>query len=183
MRNILILIILITGLILTSLIKNKTRLLEKELVNLNNEINNLSFSLAGASLDFEYLTTPKNISFLAENFLDENFSHYNKSIDETFWYFKKSQVKNITEQKKNSVGLKKSINYNTISELSIEKSINNNLYLANNIDNTRLSIARKNNNTKPQIQKKKIVSKKVKKWIGVQVIKSLLGIPSMPAID
>ena len=99
MRNILILIILITGLILTSSIKNKTRLLEKELVNLNNEINNLSFNLAEATLDFEYLTTPKNISFLAEHFLEENFSHYNRSIDENFSYYKKSQVKKITKQK------------------------------------------------------------------------------------
>ena len=99
MRNILILIILITGLILTSSIKNKTRLLEKELVNLNNEINNLNFNLAEATLDFEYLTTPKNISFLAENFLEENFSHYNRSIDENFSYYKKSQVKKITKQK------------------------------------------------------------------------------------
>ena len=183
MRNILILIILITGLILTSSIKNKTRLLEKELVNLNNEINNLSFNLAEATLDFEYLTTPKNISFLAENFLEENFSHYNRSIDENFSYYKKSQVKKITKQKKNSAGLKKSINYNTFSEPNIEKPIYNNLYLANNTNNTRLHIAKKNNNTSPQIQKKKIVSKKVQKWVGVQVIKALLGIPSMPAME
>ena len=46
MRNILILIILISGLIFTSLIKNKTRLLEKELLYLDNEINNLSSNLA-----------------------------------------------------------------------------------------------------------------------------------------
>ena len=42
MRNILILITLLSGLIFTSLIKNKTRLLEKELLYLDNEINSLN---------------------------------------------------------------------------------------------------------------------------------------------
>ena len=54
MRNILILITLISGLIFTSLIKNKTRLIEKELRYLNNEINGLSSNLAEATLDFQY---------------------------------------------------------------------------------------------------------------------------------
>ena len=75
MRNILILTTLISGLIFTSLVKNKTRLLEKELLYLDNEINSLSSNLAEASLDFQYLSTPKHISFLAKDFLDENFSY------------------------------------------------------------------------------------------------------------
>ena len=52
MRKILILITLISGLILTSLIKNKTRLLEKELLYLDNKINSLSSNLSEAKLDF-----------------------------------------------------------------------------------------------------------------------------------
>jgi hypothetical protein len=76
MKNILILITLLSGLIFTSLIKNKTRLLEKDLLHLNTEINNLNFKLHEVTLDFQYLTTPKHISFLVENFLDEKFSHY-----------------------------------------------------------------------------------------------------------
>ena len=79
MRSILILITLISGLIFTSLIKNKTRLLEKELIYLDNEINSLKSNLAEASLDFQYLSTPKHISFLAKDFLDENFSYYKES--------------------------------------------------------------------------------------------------------
>ena len=79
MRNILILITLISGLISTSLIKNKTRLLEKELIFLDNEINSLRSNLSEASLDFQYLTTPKHISSLAKDFLDGNFSYYKES--------------------------------------------------------------------------------------------------------
>ena len=110
MRNILILITLISGLIFTSLIKNKTRLLEKELLYLDNEINSLSSNLDEASLDFEYLTTPKHISLLAKNFLDENFS-----------YYKESQIKKSIKPEKDLIILKKLKNENTSSQLSTEK--------------------------------------------------------------
>ena len=96
MRNILILITLISGLIFTSLIKNKTRLLEKKLLNLDNEINSLSSTLAEATLDFQYLTTPKHIFILANDFLDENFS-----------YYKESQIKKLIKPEKDSAILKK----------------------------------------------------------------------------
>ena len=102
MRNILISITLISGLIFTSLIKNKTRLLEKKLLYLDNEINSLNFNLNEASLDFEYLTTPKHISLLVKNFLDENFS-----------YYKESQIKKSIKPEKDLTILKKLKNYNT----------------------------------------------------------------------
>ena len=113
MRNILILITLLSGLIFTSLIKNKTRLLEKELLYLDNEINNLSSNLREASLDFQYLTTPKYISLLAKDFLDEDFS-----------YYKESQIKKSFKPEKDLAILKKSKNNNTFSQLTTEKSIN-----------------------------------------------------------
>ena len=60
MKNILILTTLIFGLIFTSLIKNKTRSLEKKLAKLNNEIIILNSNLEEATLDLEYLTDEKN---------------------------------------------------------------------------------------------------------------------------
>ena len=113
MRNILILITLISGLIFTSLVKNKTRLLEKELLHLDNEINSLNFNLNEASLDFEYLTTPKHISLLAKNFLEEDFS-----------YYKESQIKKSIKPEKDLAILKKLKNDNTFTQLSTEKSVN-----------------------------------------------------------
>ena len=80
MKNILILTTLIFGLIFTSLIKNKTRSLEKKLAKLNNEIIILNSNLEEATLDLEYLTTPKNISLLARNFLEEDFLKYAQKI-------------------------------------------------------------------------------------------------------
>ena len=158
MRNILILITLISGLIFTSLVKNKTRLLEKELLYLDNEINSLNFNLNEASLDFEYLTTPKRISLLAKNFLDENFS-----------YYKESQIKKSIKPEKDLAILKKLKNDNTFTQLSTEKSVNKKSNVAKEIDNRQL-----------QGSKKISVSKKVHNWAGLQIIKSFLGIPTIP---
>ena len=132
MRNILILITLISGLIFTSLVKNKTRLLEKELLYLDNEINSLNFNLNEASLDFEYLTTPKRISLLVKNFLDENFS-----------YYKESQIKKSIKLEKDLAILKKLKNDNTFTQLSTEKSVNKKSNVAKEIDNRQL-LATKN---------------------------------------
>jgi len=218
MRNILILITLISGLIFTSLVKNKTRLLEKELLYLDNEINSLNFNLNEASLDFEYLTTPKHISLLVKNFLDENFS-----------YYKESQIKKSIKLEKDLAILEKLKNDNIFTQLSAEKSVNKKSNVAKEIDNRQLPITKKiktqitgdaftgeetvkylailkklkNDNTFTQLsteksvnkksnvakeidnrqlqESKKIsVSKKVHNWAGLQIIKSFLGIPSIP---
>ena len=158
MRNILILITLISGLIFTSLVKNKTRLLEKELLYLDNEINSLNFNLNEASLDFEYLTTPKHISLLAKDFLDEDFS-----------YYKESQIKKPIKPEEDLAILKKLKNDNTFAQLSTEKSINKKSNVAKEIDNRQL-----------QESKKISVSKKVHNWAGLQIIRSFLGIPTIP---
>ena len=158
MRNILILITLISGLIFTSLVKNKTRLLEKELLYLDNEINSLNFNLNEASLDFEYLTTPKRISLLVKNFLDENFS-----------YYKESQIKKSIKPEKDLAILKKLKNDNTFTQLSTEKSVNKKSNVVKEVENSQL-----------QESKKISVSKKVHNWVGLQIIKSFFGIPSIP---
>ena len=158
MRNILILMTLISGLIFTSLIKNKTRLLEKELIYLDNEINSLSSNLSEASLDFQYLTTPKHISLLAKDFLDENFSYYNES-----------QIKELFKLKKDSTILKISKNDNTLSQVDTEKSVNKKSNIAKEIDSRQL-----------QGSKKITISKKFQDWMGIQIVKSLLGITAIP---
>jgi len=169
MRNILISITLISGLVFTSLIKNKTRLLEKELFYLDNEINSLNFNLNEASLDFEYLTTPKHISLLAKDFLDENFS-----------YYKESQIQKSIKPQKDLIILKKLKNDNTSSQLSTEESVNKKSNVAKEIDNTQLLITERIDKKNSQKEKKKIVLKKIHKWTGIQAIKVFLGIPNIP---
>ena len=169
MRNILILITLISGLIFTSLIKNKTRLLEKELLYLDNEINSLSSNLAEASLDFQYLSTSKHISLLAKDFLDENFS-----------YYKESQIQKFIKPQKDLIILKKLKNDNTSSQLSTEGSVNKKSNVAKEIDNTQLLITKKIDKKNSQKANKKIILKKVQEWAGIQAIKVFLGIPNIP---
>jgi len=169
MRNILILITLILGLIFTSLIKNKTRLLEKELLYLDKEINILSSDLSEANLDFHYLTTPERISLLAKNFLNENFI-----------YYKESQIKKSIKPEKDLVILKKSRNNHTFSQLSTRKFTNKKTNVTNEIDNEQLIIAQRIDRKNPQKSKKIISSKKVQQWAGIQIIKALLGIPTIP---
>ena len=169
MRNILILITLISGLIFTSLIKNKTRLLEKELIYLDNEINILSSDLSEASLDFYYLTTPNRISLLVKNFLNENFVHY-----------KESQIQKSIKPQKDLIILKKLKNDNTPSQLSTEESVNKKSNVAKEIDNTQLLITESNDKKNSQKEKKKIALKKIQKWTGIQAIKVFFGIPNIP---
>ena len=158
MRNILILIILISGLIFTSFIKNKTRLLEKKLIYLDDKINSLNSNLREANLDFQYLTTPKHISSLAKDFLDENFS-----------YYKESQIKKLINLEKNSPILKKLKNDNTFSQLISEESVNKKSNIEKKIDNKQL-----------QQSKEITVSKDVHHWLGLQIVKLLIGIPTTP---
>ncbi len=169
MRNILILITLISGLIFTSLIKNKTRLLEKELLYLDKEINILSSDLSEANLDFHYLTTPERISLLAKNFLNENFI-----------YYKESQIKKSIKPEKDLIILKKTRNNYIFSQLSTRKFTNKKTNVTKEINNEQLLIAKKINNKNPQKSKKIVSSKKVQQWAGIQIIKALLGIPSIP---
>ncbi|MAH02941.1 MAG: hypothetical protein CMI70_04085 [Candidatus Pelagibacter sp.] len=169
MRNILILITLISGLIFTSLIKNKTRLLEKELLYLDNEINVLSTELGEASLDFHYLTTPERISLLAKNFLNENFM-----------YYKESQIKKSIKLGKDLVILTKPRNNHTFSKLSTRKFANKKTSIIEEIDSEELLTAKRIDNRNPQKSKKIISSKKVQQWAGIQIIKAFLGIPTIP---
>jgi len=225
MRNILILIILISGLIFTSLIKNKTRLLEKELLYLDKEINILSSDLSEASLDFHYLTTPERISLLAKNFLNENFMYYKESqikksikpkkdliilkklrndyifsqlstsefankktniikeIDSGQLLIakrKESQIKKLIKPKKDLVILKKLKNDYTFSQLNTNEFTNKKTNVTKEIDNEQLIIAQRIDSKNPQKSKKIISSKKVQQWAGIQIIKALLGIPTIP---
>ena len=178
MKNFLILMILISGLIFTSIIKNKTRLLEKELLYLESEINILNSNLVEATLDFEYLTTPKNISLLATNYLEEEFTHYNRSQifrlgEKIVELEEKLNKKNIVLSQfpieKNVTNLKKPIIENNFNQLITKRSDTKNVYSLKKIDIEE-------NSKSENILK----SKKVQRWVGIQVLKTIFGIPILP---
>ena len=169
MKNILILLTLVLGLVFTSFIKNKTRLLEKELANLNNEIFFITSDLTEATLDFEYLTTPKNISFLAKDFLDGNFS-----------YYKESQINRSIEKRKNLNNLEKSNKYNVSSENFSKYIIEKDLKFIKSTNIKRLLVDKSISYKQEKESENTLYSKKVQKWAGIQIVKAFFGLPVIP---
>ena len=66
------------GLISVSLIKNETRNVQKEINFLQTSINNLQTDLHKSILEYEFLSSPENLSKLAEEHLNFVLQSYNK---------------------------------------------------------------------------------------------------------
>ena len=172
MRNILIITVLFSTLVFTSFIKNKTRSLEKNLESLNKEIAAIDSNLVEASLDFEYLTTPQNISFLAKNFLDNDFSFYKN------YQIKKTKIKN-----NNYILGNKIIREHDDQRFDIENKKNTKNFLITKNQYSEELIIKKNNKkfiSKISKKEKKNSKNKIERWVGIQVLKTFLGIPPIP---
>ena len=72
-------VIFICGLMFVSVVKNETRNLEKEINNLTKFNDEVKYSLDQAILDHEVITSPENISKLAKEYLNTEFTYYKKS--------------------------------------------------------------------------------------------------------
>ena len=59
--------------ILTSIVKNQTILLEKKIVKANNEINIIKFDLYETQLDYYYLSSPEVLINRINEFSSENY--------------------------------------------------------------------------------------------------------------
>ena len=97
----------VLGLIIVSVIKNETRHIEKEISNLQKSIYNYKFDLHQATLEHEVITSPENISLLANEYLDTNFVFY-----------KREQIKNLNDNEERSTNLVK--NNKPINNISKE---------------------------------------------------------------
>jgi len=186
-------IIFIIGLISVPTIKNKTRNLEKEISSLKASINDLKFDLHKTTLDYEFITSPENISLLAKEHLNIELVHY-----------KKSQIKHINDDYKSIFKLTKTENndlYENKISTKIKKEVRKNIKekkqeiekikemysnpkeLPKKIKN---QIAKKIKKTKSGLQqlydepKEVIDIKKVQRWGTFQVVKAFLGIPVVP---
>ena len=78
-KNIMLFLVFIFCLIFTSLIKNNTRSVEKNLLMLRYDILKLNSQIEEAKLELEYLTSPENIKVLFKTYLDEDFKYYDVS--------------------------------------------------------------------------------------------------------
>ena len=85
-------------LFLTSIIKNKTRIIEKDILKYENKIAGIEKNLYESQLDYYYLTSPKLLKSKLEFLTDEDYVHMEFSkIYLNFNLFLKNQ-KNITKK-------------------------------------------------------------------------------------
>ena len=184
-------VLFICGLLIVSVVKNETRILQKEISNLKASINSIKLDLHQNTLEYEVITSPENIERLAKENLEIDFITY-----------KKSQIKQLNG------------NDNTLSELKVDENKKDKKFSKK----IKLRIAKKIKATKTEIRKlqelysspekipgevrqqvaKKIeiksielknlysnpysliTSKKAQQWAGIQVVKVFLGIPIVP---
>ena len=85
-------------LFLTSIIKNKTRIIEKDIFKIENKIANIEKNLYESQLDYYYLTSPKLLKSKLEFLSDVDYVHMEFSkIYLNYKHFLKNQ-KNITKK-------------------------------------------------------------------------------------
>jgi len=179
----------ICGLLIVSAVKNETRNLQKEINGLQASISSLNSNLDQAILDNEVITSPENISKLAEEYLSENFISY-----------KRSQISNLQPETQENLN-KANIEKNFKKKVSL--SINIKSQVAKKIEKKKTEIRKLQalysnpeeipEEVKKQIERKKVELKniynapkeiinlgKAQKWAAVQVVKAFLGMPIVP---
>ena len=185
----------VVGLILVSVIKNETRNLQKGISNLQASINTLKLELHQNTLEYEVITSPENISRLAKEYLESEFTSY-----------KKSQIKQLNEKEKTLVKLEEKKHKNNFKKKNEVKPDKARLVIAKKIqmtktklrklqelysepkklpDQMRIQVASTIETKKNELEKLKsdpygFLKSKTKRWAGIQIVKAFLGIPVIP---
>ena len=189
-------IVFVVGLILVSVIKNETRNLQKEIGNLKASIDTLKLNLHQTTLEHDVITSPENISRLANEYLESDFSFYKKSQIRQLNKKVKTLAK-LEEKKDKKTSEKKSKMKTNEIKLHVTKKIEitktelrklQNLYSNPEQlpDEIRLQVANKIKTKKSELKQfysdpySFVKSKKARNWAGFQIVKVFLGIPVVP---
>jgi len=175
----------VSGLMLIPVVKNETRNLQKEINSLEASIKILNFSLNQAKLDNTVITSPENISNLAQKYLNKDFS-----------YYKKSQIKNINEkfEKIETINTRtKSSNLKVKIKKQIKEKKDGIKKLKNLYANPKTIPKKLKNEIAKRVERKKIELKniysapkevltyeKIHRWSLIQLVKLFVGIPIVP---
>ena len=181
----------VLGLIAVSFIKNETRYLEKEITELQKSIYEHKFNLHQATLDHEVITSPENISLLANDHLESDFV-----------YYKRDQVKNLSNSEENHsqkkiTNIKKKKSLSDEAKTQIKNSINKKkqdlaklkkIYSEPKIltEKVKIKLANKVKLTQKELTYlynepgTVIKSERAQKWAAFQIVKVFLGIPIVP---
>ena len=143
-------IFFIVGIIAVSVIKNETRMIQREINSLRVSIGEIKTNLYEATLDHQVITSPENIDRLAKLYLDSNFTFYEKS-----------QIKNLPEEKSKREKIVKKLNKKKLNEKYLE---------------TVQMFKTKKLSAITQIEN----LGRYKNWFLSQIIKLFLGIPPVP---
>jgi len=192
----LIAILFVCGLLFVSVVKNETRILQKEINNLEASINVIKYNLDQTIIDNEVITSPENISLLAKEYLNINLASYKRSQikqlnDETekFTKINKTKKEKINKEKVKNLSVNIKLKFaKRIEEKKAEirklKALYSNpklvpgeikIQVANQIEEKKTEL--KNIYRSP---KNVITLEKVGKWSAVQVVKAFLGMPIIP---
>ena len=170
-KHTLLTVLFICGLIFVSIVKNKTRNLQKEINNLETSINLIKFNLDQTLLDHEIIASPENITLLAEKHLNIDLVPYKRSqIKQLNSENKKFTKINKTEKEKSNIQKFKKLH-------SRSKSIPNEIktHIAKRIEEKKVEIV--NIYHEP---KRIITLERAGRWTVVQLVKAFLGMPIIP---
>ena len=181
-------ILFAVGLMFVSAIKNETRNLQKEINNLQASVNNIRLDLHQTSLDHAVITSPENISRLAEKYLESDLVFYQTS--QTKQLNKKTKTLNNLTGKKNKK-LEEKIKLKVARKIEKTKTDLKKLqelYSKPEKLPAQIKIQIAQKIEKKKIDLKKLVSHpkdlitidKIQRWGAIQVVKLFLGIPVMP---
>ena len=177
--------IFLVGLIFVSVIKNKTRSLEKEINALQASINNLKIDLNLTKLDYEVITSPENLSKLAKKHLEFELHSY-----------KKSQIRNLYSEEKVVLKVDKNENegLSPKAKSNITKKYKKKLKKVKELysepekipDEVKITVASKFEEKKQIVKRiynnprETITAERLQRWGAIQVVKAFLGIPIVP---
>ena len=180
------LVIFLIGLIFVSVIKNKTRGLQKEIDDLQASIKNLKIDLNFTTLDYEFITSPENLSKLAKKHLEFELHSY-----------KKFQIRNLNNSEELLLSKTNEIESQSLSSISkskIKKEYKKKLKKVKKLynepetipDEVKMTVKNKIKKNKENLKKiydnpKEIFTKeKLQRWGTVQIVKAFLGMPILP---
>ena len=177
--------VFLIGLIFVSVIKNKTRSLQKEINDLQTSIKNLKIDLKLTTLDYEVITSPENLSEMAKKHLEFELNSY-----------KKSQIQNLKneEQLISKTTKVESQSVTTLVKSKIKKKYNKDIKIVKKLyrdpekipEELKMTVTKRIEKNKNNIKKiynnpKEIITKeKLQRWGTIQIVKAFLGIPIAP---
>jgi len=185
-------ILFVVGLVSVAIIKNVTKDIQKDIDNLQASITLIKLNLHEATLEHEVITSPENISKLA-----------NENLDLQLYHYKKSQIKDLNSKNEQlSVSNDQKIINTKNKKLSeeikliVEKKINRKKDELKKLQKIYREPEKLPEEVKAQVVKKieetksikklytnpdgSINTERMQKWAAVQVVKAFFGMPIIP---